>query len=359
MLGDGEPAEFLHLHEHQNDQLSAWCAKNDERTRLLWGGWYARAIAAQCAWLGEYLGPIVASAEDPVLVEVGSGLGFNSAVLSAALGVPIVAVDPTPGSAASAARLAERTQGDVHPHELDVSSLPELLGDMRPTVAFCAGVLRHIQPHEHNSNGAYSYVSQTAAAEATTRPTRAMEQLLTGLQGADVIGLEKVTCLDWLGELGGAARSAGYRLQLPHRGPLSTPVLADPEEMVPVRLSQDLEPSDAFEWLASAADVSPRPIEGGHSTFSGIEAELLRLSASSLETVKVRQFELGDVALRIELARDDRSAVVYEASTQGYRALEVWPVSEFSAAHQIWEDKPEYLGVDVPGRDMAIPAADW
>lgn len=334
--------------------VAEWCASDFERARHLYSGWYSDAFLAQARWLASQLGPRLSGHADPLIVEVGSGMGTVAAVLGAALRVQVLAVDPMPGTSECARRFAELTGAQVEAHEATASDLLGLLDGRSPSAIYGIGVLRYLQKHTHQERDTYSFITALDAARREVTPTPQLSALLQGAGGADVFALE-VTCPDWLTELDAAAKPMGYHLEMPKPGRLPVVVTGDPKVMATIALTSG-------HGAVPAADL----LDG----YSGYEAltEVRRLEGPAAEAARIRRGHVGlleaaevsfpDGTLRLEAAGTGTDWWVYQSSTNGYRDLTAAGSPE-EATTRLKGLLARHEGSGAQARPLETPASMW
>ncbi len=122
-----------------------------EKARNFSVGFRSGPLAAECGWMLPRLRDAIARSghPEPFLVEIGAGPGAAAAVLSAALQVPVIAVDAHPLTSGLPEQFAKCTGGNVTSRIGDIADLADVLDGRSPAAVFGMGIYRYLQPHQH------------------------------------------------------------------------------------------------------------------------------------------------------------------------------------------------------------------
>jgi hypothetical protein len=271
---------------------------------------------------------------DPFLVEVGAGAGATAAILSAALQVPVIAVDAHPKALGLAEQFAGRTGGAVESRVAEIADLAGVLGGRVPAAVFGMGIYRHLQPHEHGEEESFSDWANTQQILATHQVDSHVDSFITALNGADLL-LAEMMCTDYLAEMASGLFHHDYEIP---RGGMRRIDGATPEG-----------PTTAFGMHFSTADLfdrdpnlliemfSPLPRPQGRfesDPDNGLAAEALRLSLEPTEFIEAAELDYTDGSgrLRYEVfAWGEQLIGRYTSTSRGFRSLKFVPPNDLAA----------------------------
>lgn len=296
-------------------------------------GWRSWPLAAECEWMLPRLRDAIARSNhpEPFLVEIGAGAGAAAAILSAALQVPVIAVDSHPKTLGLAEEFASRTGGAVVSRVAEIVDLSDVFDGKAPAAVFGLGVYRHLQPHEHGGDEHFSDWAIMQQILATHRVGPHVDSFIRALNGADLL-LAEMMCPDYLAEMASGLFRHGYEIP---QGGIRRIEGATPEG-----------PTTAFGLHFSIADLPQRdpnlliemfsPLARPHSRFESDPgddpaAEALRLSLEPTEFIEATELDYTDGSgrLRCEVfAWGENLIGRYTATSRGFRSLKFLPRKE-------------------------------
>lgn len=149
-LGDETVDEYLDLESTTHDDVYDFTYSSFERAMHFSVGWRSWPLTAECERMLPRLREAVVRSghSEPFLVEIGAGAGAAAAILSAALKVPVIAVDSHPKTLGLPEQFASRTGGTVESRVADIADLASVLDGAVPAAVSGMGVYRHLQPHD-------------------------------------------------------------------------------------------------------------------------------------------------------------------------------------------------------------------
>lgn len=153
-VGDDTVDEWL---EHNtNGHLDAaydFTYSSFEKAKHFSAGWRSGPLADECEWMLPRLRDAITRSghAEPFLVEIGSGAGVAAAIMSAALEVPVIAVDSHPKTLGLPEQFAQCTGGQVTSRVADIAHLADVLDGATPAAVFGLTVFRHFQTHQHRA----------------------------------------------------------------------------------------------------------------------------------------------------------------------------------------------------------------
>jgi hypothetical protein len=302
-------------------------------------GWRSWPLAAECEWMLPRLGDAIARSDhpDPFLVEVGAGAGAAAAVLSAALQVPVIAIDAHPKTLGLAEQFASRTGGTVKSRVAEIVNLAGILSGKAPAAVFGMGIYRHLQPHEHGGEEYFSGWANMQQILATHQVGPHVDSFITALNGADLL-LAEMMCTDYLAEMASGLFRHGYEMP---KGGMRRIDGATPEG-----------PTTAFGIHFSTADLPDRdpnllvemfsPLPRPHGRFEsdpddGPATEALRLSLEPTEFVEATELAYTDGSGRLHyevFAWGEHLIGRYTSTSRGFRSLKFVPRQDLTALLQ-------------------------
>ena len=258
-------------------------------------GWRSWPLTAECEWMLPRLRDAITRSghDEPFLVEIGAGAGAAAAVLSAALKVPVIAIDSHPKTLGLAEQFASRTGGTVESRVADIADLADVLNGAAPAAVFGMTIYRHMQPHDHNQSSFSDWVDMQQIL-ATHRVDPNVARFIKALEGADLV-LAEITCPDYLAEMAAGLFPFGYDVP---KGGITRIDGAIPDE-----------PTTAFGIHFTTADLPKRnpnlliemfsPLPRPYANFEtdpddGPPAEALRLSLEPTEFLEAAEIDYTD-----------------------------------------------------------------
>lgn len=339
-VGADDLATWDALVVDEKDDLYDFTYSTVDRALTLAVGFRSWPLEVECAWMLPRLRHALAEhdGEDRFLVEVGAGPGAAAAVLSAALGVPILCLDPHPLSAGLPEQLAERTGGAVTSHMAGTADIGRVLDGRVPAAVYGMGVFRYFQPHNHKP--VFSYATHMNAILARGHAEPAALEFYEAIQGADLV-LSEMSCPDYVAEVAAGAQRSGYHVPA---GGLTQLAGATPNGPTQTTGMHFTRAGTAAESHLLVENYSPLPQpNAGLDLPNTPQAEALRWSLGdrlqSLDLTEVGYAKGGRVVRR-ELFRYGGLFGQYSADNAGNRGIvfvsgEEWPeVSTFVREQQ-------------------------
>jgi hypothetical protein len=328
-VGDKTVNEWFDLDNSDYANVYDFTYSSFERATHFSVGWRSWPLAAECEWMLPRLRDAVARSghAEPFLVEIGAGAGAAAATISAAIKVPVIAVDSHPKTLGLAEQFASRTGGTVESRVGDMPGLADVLGDAIPAAVFGMGIYRHLQPHDH-SRGSFSHWVEMQHILATHQVGPEVASFTKALGGVDLI-LAEIMCSDYLAEMASGLFPFGYEIP---KGGITRIDGATPEGPTVAHgihfTTADLPERDP-NLLIEMFSPLPRP----HGYFeadleSDGAAEALRLSVEPTEFIEAAEVEYADGSGRLRrevFAWGDHLAGQYVSTTRGFRNLKFFP----------------------------------
>lgn len=306
-----------------------------ERAQHFAVGFRSGPLAAECAWMLPRLRDAIdrSGHPEPFLVEVGAGHGAAAAVLSAALQVPVVAVDAHPLTSGLPEQFAQRTGGNVTSRVADITDLEEVLDGRSPAAVFGMGIYRHLQPHQHRA-GSFSYGFEIEQILTNHEVDPHVQSFIAALGDADLV-LSEAMCPDYLAEMASGLSKFGF--QIPQGGIKritgATPI--GPTVVFGIHFSKAELPKRNPNLLIEMCSPLPRPYADFVSDpYNDPAAEALRLSLEPTELIEASEIDYTDGSgrHRIEVFGWGKHLIgQYEATTTGYRGLRFFPRNDLDS----------------------------
>lgn len=363
-VGKDAVTEWYDVYATDHEQVYDFSYSSFERATHFSVGWRSWPLTAECEWMLPRLrDALTRSGQDsPFLVEVGAGAGAAAAIISAALQVPVIAIDSHPRTLGLAEQFASRAGGQVESRISELADMDDVLNGTRPAAVFGMGIYRHLQPHKHNRSRFSDWAAmQDILANHSTDPQ--VDRFINALQGADL--LAEQSCPDYLAEVAAGLFTYGY--DIPASG------------IARIDGSTPEGPTTAFGMHFSTANLvrrnpnllvemfSPLPRVETYSepeSGKGVEAEALRLSLEPTELIEASEIDYADGSgrMRREVFRfGNRVFGQYFSATWGFRSLRVLQERHLETAlQQLRTDEAELVR---SGRarvqPCAIPAHLW
>ncbi|MEU2004533.1 hypothetical protein ACH47B_26380 [Rhodococcus sp. NPDC019627] len=299
-------------------------------------GWRSSPLIAECEWMLPRLRDAITRSghDEPFLVEIGAGAGAAAAIISAALKVPVIAIDSHPMTLGLAEQFASRTGGSVESRVADIADLADVLNGAVPAAVFGMTIYRHIQPHSHgkSSFSDWSYMQQLLL---THRVDPQVERFIKALAGADLL-LSERTCNDYLAEIAAGLFPFGYDIPKDGIARIDGSTPGDPTIAFGLHFTTADLPKRNPNLLIEMFSPLPRP-HGYFETEPGnnAAAEALRLSLEPTELVEATEinYSNGKGRLRREVFEwGDGMVGQYFAATSGARSLRILHKKDLDAA---------------------------
>ena len=293
-------------------------------------GWRSWPLRTELEWMLPRLRQAIdnhtTAGEQPFLVELGSGPGAAAAILSAALKVPVVAIDVRPETADLARQFAQRTGGNVEPHVATAAALPEVLAGREPAAVVAMSTFRYLMPHKHRG-GYFSDWAHMEEILASAKVPADIACILDAVEGADVL-LSEVGCSDFAAEVAAVMLTRGYHI--PAGGITRTPTSLPNETTSTLLMAFTRSNTPAAEANLLVEMYSPTPVARvGLNIEDDEAAEAMRWSLEPTELIGASEISYSDGSgrLRTEFFMRDDLLGHYVAATTGFRRLQLYPVS--------------------------------
>ncbi len=331
-LGDEDVNEYLDLESATHGDVYDFTYSSFERAMHFSVGWRSWPLTAECEWMLPRLRDAIVRGgqSEPFLVEVGAGAGAAAAVLSAALRVPVIAVDSHPKTLGLPEKFAARTGGTVESRVADIADLAEVLGGAVPAAVFGMGIYRHLHPHEHAGDSYSDWVDMQRIL-STYEPAPRVASFIDALGGADLL-LAEITCTDYLAEVTAGLARFGYDIPLGGVKRIDGATPTGPTVVFGMQFSSADLPARNPNLLIEMCSPLPQPFPYAEtdSDFDAA-AEALRLSLEPTDFIEAAEsvFTDGSGRLRREVfGWGDRLIGHYVSTTRGYRHLKFFPKDE-------------------------------
>jgi hypothetical protein len=324
-------------------------------------GWRSWPLRIECEWMLPRLRAAInrsSGDQPPFLVEIGSGPGAAAAILSAALKVPVVAIDAHPLSAGLARQFAQRTGGRVEAQVSDGLSLSDVLGERAPAAVFGMSTWRYLMPHHHSG----SHFSTWQGMRKTLRefqPPSAVVEMIKAMKGADVL-LAEITCSDYVAEVAAAFGAHGYGVSTGGMKRIEALLPNGPSSTVLMHFTTTARKTPNL--LTEMYHPLPEPRAGLEIEEDEV-AEAVRWSVEPTELITSSEVTYADEApsRRVELFRCGSLLGYYVAERGSLRRLAFHPANAHAdiaaaMAHEEYELMAGALGTI---RELGIPATDW
>lgn len=336
-----------------------------ERAKHFSVGWRSGPLAAECAWMLPRLRDAIdrSGHPEPFLVEVGAGPGAAAAVLSAALQVPVIAVDAHPLTSGLPEQFARCTGGNVTSRVADIADLEDVLDGRSPAAVFGMGIYRYLQPHQHRGDS-FSDWFEMERILATHEVDPHVASFIAALGDADLV-LSEQMCPDYLAEMASGLFKFGY--QIPQGGikRIASATPAGPTAAFGIHFSKADLPKRNPNLLIEMCSPLPRPYADFVSDpDNDPAAEALRLSLEPTEFIEAAEIDYTDGSgrHRFEVFGWGKHLIgQYESTTGGYRRLRFFPRNDLDAALQaLHEDQAriEQAGMATV-YECNLPAPQW
>ncbi|OBI13390.1 hypothetical protein A5712_05155 [Mycobacterium sp. E2327] len=328
-------------------------------------GWRSWPFATECEWMLPRLRDAITRSrhEEPFLVEIGAGAGAAAAVISAALKVPVIAVDSHPKTLGLAEQFAGRTGGAVDSRVADIGDLADVLDGAVPAAVFGMTIYKHMQPPRH-SEDSFSDWAKMQKVLATHRVDPELQRFIAALEGADLV-LSEMTPPEYLAEVAAGLFSFGYDIP---RGGIKRIDGETPAET-----------TTSFGIHFSTADLPKRnpnlliemfsPLPQACAYFESdpdndSAAEALRLSLEPTELLDAVEIDYTDGSGRMRrevFGFGDRLIGQYFSTTKGYRKLRIFERKDLEAGlEKLHADEAELVELGKASvYPCSLPAPLW
>ena len=306
-----------------------------EKAKHFSAGWRSGPLAAECEWMLHRLRDAITRSgqAEPFLVEIGAGAGAAAAVLSAALEVPVIAVDSHPKTLGMPEQFAQRTGGRVTSRVADIADLAGVLDGASPAAVFGLTVYRHFQPHQHGGNS-FSYWFEMQRLLASHEVDPHVDSFIAAMGGADLV-LSEVMCTDFLAEMAAGLFKFGYEIPQGGMKRITGSTPAEPTVVYGIHFTKTVAPKRNPNLLIEMCSPLPRPYaDFASDPDNDPEAEALRLSLEPTEFIDAAQvdFQDGSGCMRHEVFGWGKHLIgQYVATTGGYRNLKFFPRSDLES----------------------------
>jgi hypothetical protein len=329
-VGDEVVSQWFELDNSDYGSVYDFTYDSFERALHFSVGWRSWPLAAECEWMLPRLRDAVARSEhsNPFLVEIGAGAGAAAAVLSAALRVPVIAVDCHPKTLGLAEQFASRTRGTVESRVAKIEDLGEVLDGRVPAAVFGMGIYRHLQPHQHGEES-FSDWANMQHILATHQVEPHVAAFIKVLVGADVL-LAEMMCTDYLAEMALGLFHHGYEIPKGGMRRIDGATPEGPTEVFGIHFTAADLPTRDPNLLIEMFSPLPRP----HSRFQSdpddddAASEALRLSLEPTDFIEAAELDYtnGSGRLRHEVfAWGDHLVGRYTSTSRGFRNLKFFP----------------------------------
>lgn len=317
------------------DEEYAFSYSSFEKAKHFSAGWRSGPLSDECEWMLPRLRDAITRSghAEPFLVEIGAGAGAAAALLSAALEVPVIAVDSHPKTLGLPEQFAHCTGGRVTSRVADIADLAAILDGKHPAAVFGLTVFRHFQPHHHRGE-AFSDWPEMRRILANKKVGGRVRSFIKALGGADLL-LSEVMCTDYLAEVASSLSKFGY--EIPQGGIKritgSTPI--EPTVVFGVHFTKAELPKRNPNLLIEMFSPLPMP-EAGFASDPDNDpaAEALRLSLEPTEFIEAAEIDYSDGSGRMRhevFGWGEHLIGQYVATNRGYRNLKFFPRSDLAA----------------------------
>ena len=301
-------------------------------------GFRSGPLAAECAWMLPRLRDAIdrSGHPEPFLVEIGAGPGAAAAVLSAALQVPVIAVDAHPLTSGLPEQFARCTGGNVTSRVADIADLASVLDGRIPAAVFGMGIYRYLQPHHHRGES-FSDWFEMERILAIHEVDPHVASFIAALGDADLV-LSEQMCPDYLAEVASGLFQFGF--QIPHGGikRITSATPAGPTAAYGIHFSKADLPKRNPNLLIEMCSPLPRPYADFVSDpDNDPAAEALRLSLEPTDFIEAAEIDYTDGSgrHRFEVFGWGKHLIgQYESTTGGYRRLRFFPRNDLDEALQ-------------------------
>jgi hypothetical protein len=364
-VGDQLADEWCELDVNDVEQAYEVSYSSFERAKHFSVGWRSGPLAAECAWMLPRLRDAITRSghAEPFLVEIGAGPGGAAAVLSAALQVPVIAVDAHPLTAGLPEQFAQCTGGTVTSHVADIADLADVLEGRRPAAVFGMGIYRYLQPHHHRGES-FSDWFEMGRILATHTVDPRVASFIAALGDADLV-LSESTCTDYLAEMAAGLFAHGYQIPAGGTTRITSATPTGPTAVHGIHFTTADLPARNPNLLLEMYSPLPRPYaDFASDPDNDPAAEALRLSLEPTEFIEAAEIDYTDGSgrMRREVFGWGKHLIgQYLATNQGYRNLKFFPRNELDAALETLHADEAHL--EDAGRatihECTLPAPQW
>jgi hypothetical protein len=294
----------------------------------------------------------------PLVVEVGSGHGVSAAVISRALGCPVIALDSFESAQPIAGEVSARIGAAVETHVGGPEDLPKILAGRTPSAVVLFSAMPEFQPHDHVAPR-FSWLTRMRAAMTAAVPAPQFQALARASRGSGIY-FSELPCPDRTAEIAGCGAAFGLSFA------------TERFELLDGRHLGVEEPTGVFSLMpgrqAPSAEqvfdaVMGRPVEVRPGTqLDGIEGELARRSMDVERVLLLRRFRSADgsVETRTEVSATKSAIVEYVATSEGTWRLQARRLREESAVLAGYEAVVEQQRAEgATVEDLAEGAEAW
>lgn len=328
-------------------------------------GFRSGPLAAECAWMLPRLRDAIdrSGHPEPFLVEIGAGPGAAAAVLSAALQVPVIAVDAHPLTSGLPEQFARCTGGNVTSRVADIADLANVLDGRIPAAVFGMGIYRYLQPHHHRGES-FSDWFEMERILATHEVDPNVVSFIAALGEADLV-LSEQMCPDYLAEMASGLSEFGYRIPEGGIKRITSATPAGPTAAFGIHFTKADLPKRNPNLLIEMCSPLPRPYaDFASDPDNDPSAEALRLSLEPTEFIEAAEIDYSDGSgrMRHEVFGWGKYLIgQYVATNQGYRSLKFFPRNDLEAVLEaLHEDEAqlEQSGMATV-YECNLPAPQW
>ncbi|MFM8857687.1 MAG: hypothetical protein ACKOI2_10905 [Actinomycetota bacterium] len=326
-------------------------------------GWRSDPLRLECEWMIPRLRDALdrSDSSNPFLVEIGAGPGAASALISAALNVPVIAIDAHPASEGLAEQFAERTRGVVESRVGDMKDLEHQLRGDRPSAVFGMGIYKHFQPPQQVGDS-FSYWADMKRAAAAYRAEADVEAFIAALNGCDLL-LSETAGVVHLAEIAAGLAAHGYVIPREGLAEIEAATPPGPQTAHTMQFTTAELPTRDPNLLIELYRPLPTARPLLQITGDDVRAEAMRLSLEPTELVGATEWTYSDGSgvHRHEVFLKDGVAGHYQATTRGFREIRfvgsgnvdelVYGVRERASAMMV--------GGQLTAREINTPAPMW
>lgn len=258
---------------------------------------------------------------EPFLVEVGAGPGAASALISAALKVPVISIDAHPSSEGLAEQFAERTGGVVESRVGDMKDLEHLLRGDQPSAVFGLGIYKHFQPPQQVGDS-FSYWADMVKAAARYQADADVEAFIAALNGCDLL-LSETANVVHIAEIAAGLAAHGYDIPRGGLAEIEAITPNGPQTAHQMQFTTAKLPAREQNLLIEMYRPLPTPRPLLEIACGDVRAEAMRLSLEPTEFVGASEWTYSDGSgvHRHEVFLKDGVAGHYQATTRGFRHI--------------------------------------
>ena len=326
-------------------------------------GWRSDPLRLECEWMIPRLRDALSRSDssDPFLVEVGAGPGAASALISAALNVPVIAIDAHPASEGLAEQFAERTGGVVESRVGDMKDLEHLLTGERPSAVFGLGIYKHFQPAQQVGRS-FSFWADMRTAAATYQAENDVEAFVAALNGCDLL-LSETASVVHIAEIAAGLAAHGYDIPRGGLAEIEAVTPHGPSKAHTMQFTTAQLPARDPNLLIEMYRPLPTPRPSLEISGDDVRAEAMRLSLEPTEFVGATEWTYSDGSgvHRHEVFLKDGVAGHYQATTRGFREIRFVGSEDVSGlVYEVRERASAMMaGGQLTVREITKPAHMW